>query len=265
MLLLLTVADTIAESLGVKYAVRTNFAVVGRVPHSVAILTLTNKGRTELPKSGYSIFFCHDNFLFPVNYQEELGKYESAPYGGSLLIDGYLFHFIHGCMYEMVAIDAAIKPQESKNITLYFSPFSVSKYDAFRNWYIVDQASNHKVLPDTQTHDFVENFETPLNQLRRTDDLDSVPLDPQDRQNTFVPFRSGDPNGVIPKPRVQTIPNAPTNIDIKTPGVWKISTRHELLKDAKDYLACKQYYHNVTYIIYQFLAIDLLKTKYHEI
>lgn len=237
--LLLTVANKIANNLGVKYAVRTNFAVVGRVPQSVAILTLKNKGNTELPSSGYSIFFCHDNFLFPVSYQEELGKYESAPYGGSLLIDGYIFHFIHGCMYEMKAINAAIKPQESKNITLYFSPFSVSKHDAFRNWYIVDDASNYKVIPDTQNRDFVADFETPLNQLRRTDDLDSVPLEPQDRQNNTVPFNNtGTSNGVIPKPRVQTIVNAAANIDIKTPGVWKISTKHRALTAAKKYLAC---------------------------
>lgn len=231
-------ADKIASDLDVEYSVRTNFAVVGRVPHSVAVLTLTNKGTTAFPNRGYSIFFCHDNFLFPVSYQEELGKYESAPYGGELLIDGYYFKFLHGCMYEMKAIDAGLAPQESKNITLYFSPFTVSKYDVFRNWYVTDEANGRRIIAATGNRDFVDDFKTPLNQLRRTDDLDSVPKEPQDRQNAFVPFKSGVLYDVTPKPRDQKLVTPTQLVDVTaTKNNWKIFTEHMELMPAKDYLA----------------------------
>ncbi|XP_062576148.1 putative beta-hexosaminidase [Saccostrea cucullata] len=232
------VAKTIARDLDIKYAVRTNFAMVGRAPHSVAELTLTNTGNTALPETGYSLFFCHDNFLFPVSYQEDLAKYEAAPYGGPLIIEGYDVNFLHGCMYEFKAVGAGLQPKESKNITLYFQPFTVSRYDSFRNWYVRDNANNIEVLPDTVNLDYVGDFKTPLNQLRRTDDLQSVPKEPQDRQNAYVPFMSGVLYDVTPKPREQTV-NQPVNlIDVTAAkGGWKIAATDPTLDTARDYLA----------------------------
>lgn len=236
--LISAVAGKVAGNLNIEYSVRTNFAVVGRVPHSVAILSLTNRGKTPLPDRGYSIFFCHENFLFPVSYQEELGKYESAPYGGELMVDGYYFNFLHGCMYEMRAIDAGLAPSETKNITLYFSPFIVSKFDVFRNWYVTDDQGTQKVIGDTRVRGFVDDFKTPLNQLRRTDDLDSVPKQPQDRQDAFVPFMSGVLYDVTPKPRNQQIATPINLIDVtSTSNKWKIVTEHPDLVPAAKYLA----------------------------
>lgn len=54
------------------------------------------------------------------------------------MVDGYYFNFFYGCMYEMRVIDVGLVLLEIKNIILYFFLFIVSKFDVFRNWYVID-------------------------------------------------------------------------------------------------------------------------------
>lgn len=135
---ILVVVGKVVGNLNIEYFVCMNFVVVGCVFYLVVILLLINRGKIFFFDRGYLIFFCYENFLFFVSYQEELGKYEFVLYGGEFMVDGYYFNFFYGCMYEMRVIDVGLVLLEIKNIILYFFLFIVSKFDVFRNWYVID-------------------------------------------------------------------------------------------------------------------------------
>ena len=150
---------------------------------TVILVTLTNTGNRPIPGYGFECYFCHDNFLFPRQYNTLQKRYSISPFNGGILINNvWKIEFVKGCMYKFspISMTSSIPRGGSVELILISEPASVSRYDSFPNWYCTN--SNKTVaLQSTRDLSYVEDFDTLLNQQRGPLDWKSIPLRPQER------------------------------------------------------------------------------------
>lgn len=157
-----------------------------------ANITMENKGTKPIPRTGWSLYFCHDTLIQPVYFNASTNQYT----GGGLILSGNVtLSHIKGCMFKFEPYSGEnslyhflpLQPGEKRNISFLCSNWAVSKFDMYPNIYLANE-THTSVLENTKDPEL--SFVSPLEdypQFMRSipNDVDSVPFSPWERYNGY--------------------------------------------------------------------------------
>ncbi|XP_029633571.1 beta-hexosaminidase-like isoform X1 [Octopus sinensis] len=114
-------------------------------------LTITNRGKTAIPKDGWVIYICYIRMIEP-NY---------LPNPKGVVRDGIKITHLQGCTFalEPASTFEAIQPNGVKKIKFLGENWIVSKTDIMPNWYVTAPGLTPRTIVSTVGNSFVGDFD----------------------------------------------------------------------------------------------------------